>query len=157
MSIGLLYVTVSIYQMMRGAELVFAAIFSVLFLGKKLYKLHYVGIACAVVGISMVGIASILSPEQNDTGTKAQQVLGISLIVLAQAIQAGQICFEEHFMKSLDFMKPTVSTNPTMARLPSFSDPFSCLPSARGWSGGPVRHAPAVSTGAARGPDPSWR
>ena len=157
MSIGLLYVTVSIYQMMRGAELVFAAIFSVLFLGKKLYKLHYVGIACAVVGISMVGIASILSPEQNDTGTKAQQVLGISLIVLAQAIQAGQICFEEHFMKSLDFMKPTVSTNPTMARLPSFSDPLSCLPSARGWPGGPVRHAPAVSTGAARGPDPSWR
>ena len=115
MSIGLLYVTVSIYQMMRGAELVFAAIFSVLFLGKKLYKLHYVGIACAVVGISMVGIASILSPEQNDTGTKAQQVLGISLIVLAQAIQAGQISYEEHFMKSLDFMKPTVSTNPTMA------------------------------------------
>ena len=33
---------------------------------------------------------------------------GISLIILSQAIQAGQICFEEHFMKSMDFMKPTL-------------------------------------------------
>jgi len=108
MSIGLLYVTVSIYQMMRGAELIFAAIFSVLFLGKKLYKLHYIGICLALAGITMVGIASVLAPQQNDTGTKAQQVLGIGLIILSQAIQAGQICFEEHFMKNLDFMKPTL-------------------------------------------------
>lgn len=108
MSIGLLYVTVSIYQMMRGAELIFAAIFSVLFLGKKLYRLHYVGIALALVGITMVGAASIMAPEQNDTGTKAQQILGIVLIVFSQAIQAGQICFEEHFMKQMDFMKPTL-------------------------------------------------
>lgn len=108
MSIGLLYVTVSIYQMMRGAELIFAAIFSVLFLGKKLYKLHYVGIGLALVGITMVGVASVMAPEQNNTGTKEQQVLGIMLIVLSQAIQAGQICFEEHFMKEMDFMKPTL-------------------------------------------------
>jgi len=108
MSIGLLYVTVSIYQMMRGAELIFAAIFSVLFLGKKLYKLHYCGIALALIGITMVGTASVLGPEQNNTGTKQEQILGISLIILSQAIQAGQICFEEHFMKSMDFMKPTL-------------------------------------------------
>ena len=89
MSIGLLYVTVSIYQMMRGAELVFAAIFSVLFLGKKLYRLHYVGIALALIGITTVGFASVLAPEQNNTGTKSQQVFGICLIILSQAIQAG--------------------------------------------------------------------
>ena len=108
MSIGLLYVTVSIYQMMRGAELIFAAIFSVFFLGKRLYKLHYIGILLSLVGISTVGVASVLSPEQNNTGTKEQQIMGILLIVLSQAIQAGQICFEEHFMRNLEFMKPTL-------------------------------------------------
>jgi len=108
MSIGLLYVTVSIYQMMRGAELIFAAIFSVAFLGKKLYKMHYVGILLSLVGISTVGVASVLSPNQNNTGTKEQQVMGILLIILSQAIQAGQICFEEHFMRNMEFMKPTL-------------------------------------------------
>jgi drug/metabolite transporter (DMT)-like permease len=108
MSIGLLYVTVSIYQMMRGAELIFAAIFSVAFLGKKLCKLHYVGISLSLVGISTVGVASVLAPDQNNTGTKEQQVMGILLIILSQAIQAGQICFEEHFMRNMDFMKPTL-------------------------------------------------
>ena len=62
------------YQMMRGAELIFAAIFSVAFLGKRLNKLHASGIALTVVGISMVGMASLLAPGQNGAGTPIQQV-----------------------------------------------------------------------------------
>jgi drug/metabolite transporter (DMT)-like permease len=49
MNIGLLSVTASVYQMMRGAEMLFAAIFAVLFLKRNLNKYHYGGIACCVV------------------------------------------------------------------------------------------------------------
>lgn len=55
MSIGLLYVTVSVYQMLRGTEMVFAAIYGVLFLRRKLNTWHIVGLVGALV--SLEGLA----------------------------------------------------------------------------------------------------
>ena len=49
MNIGLLNVTASVYQMMRGAEMLFAAVFAVLFLHRRLNKYHLLGILCCVV------------------------------------------------------------------------------------------------------------
>lgn len=50
MNIGLLSVTASVYQMMRGAEMLFAALFSVSFLHRSLNRFHLMGILCCVVG-----------------------------------------------------------------------------------------------------------
>ncbi|EIE24529.1 hypothetical protein COCSUDRAFT_65401 [Coccomyxa subellipsoidea C-169] len=103
MNIGLLSVTASVYQMMRGAEMFFAAIFSVLFLHRRLNKFHLLGIFCCVVGIGLVGMSSVLhgggstqveiSPEQ--------MLLGMGLIVASQAVQAAQLTFEDYFMADL--------------------------------------------------------
>lgn len=49
MNVGLLYVTASVYQMLRGAEMLFAALFAVAFLGRRLNKFHLGGILCCVV------------------------------------------------------------------------------------------------------------
>jgi drug/metabolite transporter (DMT)-like permease len=49
MNVGLLSVTASVYQMMRGAEMLFAALFAVVFLKRHLNKYHYGGILCCVV------------------------------------------------------------------------------------------------------------
>ena len=49
MNIGLLSVTASVYQMMRGAEMLFAATFAVIFLKRSLNKYHYGVILCCVV------------------------------------------------------------------------------------------------------------
>ncbi len=90
MSVGLLYVTASIYQMLRGAEILFSALFAVLFLKRKLNKLHYLGIAACTVGIVIVGSSSLLSSDDgkdksNAMGGDASKVLlGMLLIVLAQ-------------------------------------------------------------------------
>ena len=90
MSVGLLYVTASIYQMLRGAEILFSALFAVLFLKRKLNKLHYLGIAACTVGIVIVGSSSLLSSDDekdksNAAGGDASKVLlGMLLIVLAQ-------------------------------------------------------------------------
>ena len=43
------YVTASIYQMLRGAEILFSALFAVLFLKRKLNRLHYGGVVCCMV------------------------------------------------------------------------------------------------------------
>ena len=49
MNIGLLSVTASVYQMMRGAEMLFAALFAVVFLRRTLNRFHLLGILCCVV------------------------------------------------------------------------------------------------------------
>ena len=49
MNIGLLSVTASVYQMMRGAEMLFAALFSITFLHRSLNRFHLMGILCCMV------------------------------------------------------------------------------------------------------------
>ncbi|CAL5222410.1 g4769 [Coccomyxa viridis] len=103
MNIGLLSVTASVYQMMRGAEMLFAAVFAVLFLHRRLNKFHLLGILCCVVGIALVGMSSLLSGEgsaQVDV-SPSKMLLGMGLIVASQAVQAAQITFEDYFMADL--------------------------------------------------------
>lgn len=69
MNIGLLSVTASVYQMMRGAEMVFAAILAVTCLRRALNRLHYLGILACVCGIVLVGLSSVLS---GDGGSKIE-------------------------------------------------------------------------------------
>ncbi|KAG2447436.1 hypothetical protein HYH02_007761 [Chlamydomonas schloesseri] len=104
MNIGLLYVTASVYQMMRGAEMLFAAAFAIAFLGRKLNRFHAMGIVCCVVGITLVGTSSILSGEGSSTHTVTtdQMLLGMGLIITSQAVQAAQLTFEDFFMADLN-------------------------------------------------------
>jgi drug/metabolite transporter (DMT)-like permease len=86
--------------MMRGAEMLFAALFAVTFLGRRLNGLHAAGLAACVVGMSAVGAASLLSGEGSRTRVvpPAEMAMGMALIILSQAVQAGQLTFEDHFM-----------------------------------------------------------
>ena len=103
MNVGLLSVTASVYQMMRGAEMLFAAAFAILFLGRRLNRLHCGGILCCVAGIGLVGASSLLSGEGSSTHEvpPERMLLGMGLIVLSQAVQAAQLTFEDFFMADL--------------------------------------------------------
>ncbi|PNW72536.1 hypothetical protein CHLRE_16g689423v5 [Chlamydomonas reinhardtii] len=104
MNVGLLYVTASVYQMMRGAEMLFAAAFAITFLGRRLNRFHAMGIVCCVVGISLVGTSSILSGEGSRTHVVStqQMLMGMGLIITSQAVQAAQLTFEDFFMADLN-------------------------------------------------------
>jgi drug/metabolite transporter (DMT)-like permease len=86
--------------MMRGAEMLFAALFAVTFLGRRLNRFHYAGLAACVAGVSAVGAASLLSGEGSRTRvvTTAEMALGMGLIIASQAVQAAQLTFEDHYM-----------------------------------------------------------
>ncbi|CAL8468753.1 g8293 [Coccomyxa elongata] len=101
MSIGLLHVTASVYQMLRGAEILFSAIFAVTFLKRKLYKRHYTGIAFCLAGITMVGASSLLTPSGDATSDAGKVLLGMALIVVAQAVQAAQVVMEDYAMSNV--------------------------------------------------------
>ncbi|KAL4425802.1 hypothetical protein ABPG75_009818 [Micractinium tetrahymenae] len=103
MNVGLLSVTASVYQMMRGAEMLFAALFAVIFLRRSLNRYHYAGIGCCVLGIALVGTSSMLSGEGSASHTVSQEamLMGMGLIIASQCVQAAQITFEDFFMADL--------------------------------------------------------
>jgi len=103
MNVGYLSVTASVYQMLRGAEMLFAALFAVVFLKRSLNKYHYSGIACCITGIMLVGTSSLMSGEGSATHAvdPAQILFGMTLVVASQAVQAAQITFEDFFMADM--------------------------------------------------------
>mmetsp|Transcript_5803 Transcript_5803/g.7837 ORF Transcript_5803/g.7837 Transcript_5803/m.7837 type:complete len:451 (+) Transcript_5803:106-1458(+) len=103
MNIGLVHITASVYQMLRGAELVFAAIFAIVFLKRKLNLVHLAGISLTIVGIACVGGSSLLSGAGEKKGETPQTVLlGMGLVVISQMVQAIQLTFEDYFMSDLN-------------------------------------------------------
>ena len=103
--IGLLWTSVSVYQMLRGALMAFGALFSICFLKKKLKRFHWVGLALNICALGVVGTASVFDPAtSHQSGTvvsTAYQILGIGLIVLGQAVQAAQFVVEEKLMADM--------------------------------------------------------
>ena len=88
MYVGLLSVTASVYQMLRGAMLVFAALFGTVFLKRQLNSMHYGGIVGTLIGIAIVGAASLLSGE----GSATRDVPQAEMVAGLLACIAGQVC-----------------------------------------------------------------
>lgn len=96
---GLLYTTVSVYQMLRGAQLIFAALLSIIFLGRRLDKYNWAGIGLAITGIALVGAANIMG-EASPT-SKADIKFGVIIIIAGQVLQASQVVLEEYLLQNL--------------------------------------------------------
>ena len=99
---GLMYVTASVYQMMRGGIIVITAFASILFLGRKLYRHHWISIVIILIGVTTVGFASILWGEKGSKGTKP---FGVILLIAAQFFASGTYVAEEKLLRNL-YVKP---------------------------------------------------
>lgn len=109
MTFGLIYINVSIFQMLRGSMVIFSVIFSIIFLKRKIKGYEYFGVALTVIALVMIGTAGIYIPEyksegstDEDTKSDAQKVMGSLLIIASQAVQAGQIVVEEYVLKDVN-------------------------------------------------------
>jgi drug/metabolite transporter (DMT)-like permease len=67
--------------MMRGLIVLVTAGMSMIFLGRKQYRHHYISLLTIVIGIVLVGYAS-LSKSGNSTDTTTKP-LGIILVLIA--------------------------------------------------------------------------
>merc|ERR1719382_629171 len=73
-SIGMLYIPASVWQMLRGSSIIFAAMFSMLALKKKMYTFNWVGLALCVSGVLLVGVASLCGDSSNSGGAEDMAV-----------------------------------------------------------------------------------
>lgn len=124
MNVGLLFVAASIYQMTRGALVLFVGLFSVLFLRRKLHLYQWLALVVVVIGVGLVGLAGALFGSKGDQlvnnpedGIKAvtqlvrdvhttartpeavRAIIGVLLIAAAQIFTAFQFVLEEWILE----------------------------------------------------------
>lgn len=122
MNVGLLFVAASIYQMTRGALVLFVGLFSVLFLRRHLSLYKWFALFVVVAGVAVVGLAGAIAKDHKATpsmisvitdeirstfaGEPADEpnlalrtTLGVLLIAAAQIFTASQFVLEENIME----------------------------------------------------------
>ncbi|CBY00708.1 similar to integral membrane protein [Plenodomus lingam JN3] len=118
MNVGLLFVAASIYQMTRGALVLFVGLFSVWFLKRHLGAYKWFSLFVVVTGVAIVGLAGAITRDDKATpghqslhdttaGPVRQQalsqaamtIIGVMLIAGAQIFTATQFVLEERIME----------------------------------------------------------
>lgn len=110
---GLRYIPVSIYQLLRGSGIIFVAIMKQSILGDKLHNFQWVGIFWNVISVFMVGSTAILAEggsgddsELTDDGeSNSNALFGVCMVLLGAFVQALQYVFEEKVM-AMDIPAP---------------------------------------------------
>jgi drug/metabolite transporter (DMT)-like permease len=107
--IGMLFISASVWQMMRGSLILFTAALSVLVLGRRLDQQHVLGLVLATIGLAFVGLSSWLDSEitpslfflivRAGASSASDAVFGITLTVLSQLCTAIQVVVEESLLK----------------------------------------------------------
>lgn len=115
MNVGLLFVAASIYQMTRGALVLFVGLFSVIFLKRVLHPFQWFALFIVVLGVAIVGLAGALfkdpppddrikaahalaasqSKGMGDLPPALSTIIGVLLIAFAQVFTATQFVVEE--------------------------------------------------------------
>ncbi|KAG1756450.1 uncharacterized protein EDB91DRAFT_1092729 [Suillus paluster] len=115
MNVGLLYTPVSIYQMTRGALVLFVGVLSVIFLNRRLWLYQWVSLLTVMAGISLVGYSgSLIKDVANSTlhmfntdpsapvpvgePEVTKVLVGVFFILFAQVFTATQFVVEEKIM-----------------------------------------------------------
>ncbi|KAH9946273.1 uncharacterized protein BXZ73DRAFT_37074 [Epithele typhae] len=156
MNVGLLYTPVSIYQMTRGAIVLFVGVLSVIFLHRRLWLYQWMSLVTVMAGVSLVGLSgSMIKDSVKEPSTSLNEeepagepevtrvLVGVFLILFAQIFTAAQFVIEEKIMGRYS-VAPLVAVGyeglfgtlsiviamPLLARFASVS-PFFDLP--RGW------------------------
>lgn len=129
MNVGLLFVAASIYQMTRGALVLFVGLFSVLFLKRRLGAYKWFALFVVVAGVAVVGLAGAIAKdhkatpgalthqelrtaavkgfemvqrqvqELEQTPLAVKTIIGVFLIAGAQIFTATQFVLEESIME----------------------------------------------------------
>ena len=87
--VGLQYVDVSVYQMLRGGSTVFVAVLKQYVLKHSLKKYMWIGIMWNVISIILVGFAAVFS-GWDEVSSSNNPTLGVCLILTGAAIQSLQ-------------------------------------------------------------------
>ncbi|KAK4224743.1 hypothetical protein QBC38DRAFT_511535 [Podospora fimiseda] len=106
MNAGLLLVAASIYQMTRGALVLFVGVFSVVFLKRKLHLFQWLSLVGVMAGVGIVGLAGAIQPDKKVVSAISEVdsdaikvIIGVLMIAGAQIFTATQFVLEEWILE----------------------------------------------------------
>jgi drug/metabolite transporter (DMT)-like permease len=103
---GLRFLDVSVYQLLRGSGIIFVALMKQHVLGDNLYKFQWLGVFWNVTSVILVGGTAILNSTENPTLAPGEALLGVTLVMCGAFVQALQFVFEEKVMSMDDASAP---------------------------------------------------
>ncbi|KAE8542190.1 hypothetical protein D1P53_001675 [Cryptococcus gattii VGV] len=111
MNVGLILTPVSIFQMSRGALVLWVAVLSVIFLRRHLWLYQWASLIIVTFGVCLVGLSGSLAKEAlsdpaellvtvaaRPADDPARAAVGVMVILFAQIFTAGQYVVEEKIM-----------------------------------------------------------
>ncbi|KAG2230194.1 hypothetical protein BDF21DRAFT_383629 [Thamnidium elegans] len=104
MNVGLILTSASVYQMLRGAVVIFTGLFSYFFLNRRLRVFEWWSLIMVVVGVGIVGLSSVLFPQKKpsasleDNEFDVASLLGVGLVLGAQIFTATMFVVEEKIL-----------------------------------------------------------
>ncbi|KAL8293058.1 hypothetical protein RQP46_000752 [Phenoliferia psychrophenolica] len=140
-NVGLLFVPVSVYQMVRGALVLWVGLLSLIFLDRKLAKFQWLALATVMLGVAVVGVSSLGGKKEATGADEAagSPIVGILLILVSQIFTASQFVIEEKVMEK-NSVDPMLAVGyegffglaTTLAAVPFLHHFFGRLPSGEG-------------------------
>ena len=97
LAFALLNMATSVYQMFRGGLVLVTALLSVIFLGRKQYRHHLLGLFIVFISIFLIGLAGMVN-HVPDANTRSTTFLGISMMGLSLLFTGVQFIVEEVFL-----------------------------------------------------------
>lgn len=105
---GLIFINLSIFQMLRSSQIIFTAFFSVFVLKKKIRAYEIFGIVLVVISLIFIGWAGMYIPTNKDTenpnpsdfnSSIREKLLGSLLVTFGQVFISIQIILEEYIIQ----------------------------------------------------------
>ncbi|OMJ96229.1 hypothetical protein SteCoe_189 [Stentor coeruleus] len=101
MFIGLALSALSVYQIIRGIITLPVLIFSMIFLRRRFYRHHYLGIFFLLLGVIIVSIDSVIEKSISSS----DPLIGAIVLIISQLIAGGVFVYEEYLMNKM-FVEP---------------------------------------------------
>lgn len=98
--VGLMYCTVSVFQLVRCTVMIIVALMKTCILKEKLRAYMWWGVGINTMAMVMVALTTVF--QSDDAGGSSDAPLGILFLLMSCCVQGGQYVFEEKMMSDFD-------------------------------------------------------
>lgn len=101
MTMALMWIQPSVWQMLRGGSIIFTSIFSRIILKQVIKRYQLISILISLSGLVCVTVASMFTPSISPSAhkpTSNQQIAGISMVIIAQITASLQYISEQYVL-----------------------------------------------------------
>jgi len=100
--VGLMYTSVSVYQLIRSSVIIFCALFNIFLLKKTIRAYMWLGILAITISMALISASSLLGgPPKAATSTHDDPLFGILILLGSCVVASLQYVFEEKVMTDL--------------------------------------------------------